>query len=240
GKDESLRDYLTRFNRESLTVKDLEPSFTLAALNSGLRSNSSFTFSLLKRPATDMANLLRRAEKYVNAEEKMASRKQKTPWSGHQEEKWGHSRNAPERREKRKERPDLSNEDLRHKLSRREGTSRGGTLIPSYNHFAPLLDTRTRILAVEQDKVPIQWPEKMRSPAEKRNTEKYCRYHRDHGHDTEECRQLKNQIEDLIRKGHLRKYIDRDAPQGTREQRREEAPRQQEEQGQQQPRGVIH
>ncbi|GAV67668.1 hypothetical protein CFOL_v3_11173 [Cephalotus follicularis] len=72
------------------------------------------------------------------------------------------------------------------------------------------------------------------------DVDKYCRYHRDHGHDTEKCRQLKNQIEDLIRKGYLRKYVDRDAPQGRREQRREEAPRQQEEQQQQQPRGVIH
>ncbi|GAV63781.1 LOW QUALITY PROTEIN: hypothetical protein CFOL_v3_07299, partial [Cephalotus follicularis] len=77
-----------------------------------------------------------------------------------------------------------------------------------------------------------QCPEKLRTPVENRNVEKYCRYHRDHWHDTEECRQLKN-IEDLIRKGHLRKYVDRDAPQGRREQRREEAPRQREEQQQQ-------
>ncbi|GAV66751.1 hypothetical protein CFOL_v3_10261, partial [Cephalotus follicularis] len=49
---------------------------------------------------------------------------------------------------------------------------------------------------------------------------KYCWYHRDHGHDTEECRHLKNQIEDLICKGHLRKYVDRNAPQDKREARK--------------------
>ncbi|GAV62431.1 hypothetical protein CFOL_v3_05954 [Cephalotus follicularis] len=91
GNDESLRDYLTRFNKESLTVKDLEPSFTLAALNSGLKDNSPFTFSLMKKPMVDMIDLLRRAEKYVNAKEAMAARKQKTSWSGHQAKKGEHS-----------------------------------------------------------------------------------------------------------------------------------------------------
>ncbi|GAV86965.1 hypothetical protein CFOL_v3_30391 [Cephalotus follicularis] len=84
-----------------------------------------------------MADLLKRAERYVNAEEEMVSRKQKTPWSGHQEERREHSGNAPERRDKRKERSDLSKEDLGHKLSRQEGTSRGGAPIPSYNTFSP-------------------------------------------------------------------------------------------------------
>ncbi|GAV58754.1 hypothetical protein CFOL_v3_02287, partial [Cephalotus follicularis] len=72
-------------------------------------------------------------------------------------------------------------------------------------------------------------PAPMRPSAKKRDTKKYCRYHRDQGHDTDECRKLKNQIEGLIRKGHLRKYVDRNAPQ-QRRKRREEALQQPEEQ----------
>ncbi|GAV78832.1 hypothetical protein CFOL_v3_22297 [Cephalotus follicularis] len=127
----------------------------MEALNSGLRSSSSFTFSLMKKPPMDMADLLRRAEKYVNAKEGMAAWKQKISWSGHQEEKGEHSRNASEKREKRKERFELPRDDLRHKLSRRESLSRGGAPISSYNNVAPLLDTCTRILTAEQDNVPI-------------------------------------------------------------------------------------
>ncbi|GAV60177.1 hypothetical protein CFOL_v3_03708 [Cephalotus follicularis] len=176
-----------------------------------------------------MADLLMRAERYVNAEEGMAARKQKTSGAGHQAERGEHSRGAPGKKEKRKERSELHKDDLRHKLSKREESPRGGTPIPAYNNFAPLLETRTRILAVEKDKVPIQWPSPLRSSAEKRDTKKYCRYHRDHGHDTEECKHLKNHIEDIIRKGHLCKYVDRNAPQQRREHR-EEAPQQPEEQ----------
>ncbi|GAV72474.1 LOW QUALITY PROTEIN: hypothetical protein CFOL_v3_15962, partial [Cephalotus follicularis] len=66
----------------------------------------------------------------------------------------------------------------------------------------------------------IQWPAPLRSSAEKRKTEKYYRYHRDHGYDTENCRHLKNQIKDLIGKGYLRNYVDKNAPQERRESRK--------------------
>ncbi|XP_009395666.2 uncharacterized protein LOC103980864 [Musa acuminata AAA Group] len=36
---------------------------------------------------------------------------------------------------------------------------------------------------------------------------KYCRFHWDYVHDTEDCHDLQNQINELIRRGHLRRYL---------------------------------
>ncbi|RZS00502.1 hypothetical protein BHM03_00030208 [Ensete ventricosum] len=48
-------------------------------------------------------------------------------------------------------------------------------------------------------------------PSQSRSIEpelrRYCRFHRDYGHDTEECNDLRNQIEDLIHQGHLHRFI---------------------------------
>ncbi|RRT31365.1 hypothetical protein B296_00058654 [Ensete ventricosum] len=47
----------------------------------------------------------------------------------------------------------------------------------------------------------------MKSHPERRDKRRYCRFHREYGHDTEECRDLQYQIEDLIRRSHLRRYV---------------------------------
>ncbi|KAL5565807.1 hypothetical protein UlMin_028971 [Ulmus minor] len=50
-------------------------------------------------------------------------------------------------------------------------------------------------------------PPNIRTPVNRRDNTKYCHYHRDIGHVTEECRVLKDEIERLIQRGQLRNYV---------------------------------
>ncbi|XP_075659087.1 uncharacterized protein LOC142628951 [Castanea sativa] len=50
----------------------------------------------------------------------------------------------------------------------------------------------------------------MKGDLNKRNRSMYCRFHRNHGHDTDECFDLKQQIENLIRQRKLRNFLRRD------------------------------
>ena len=61
-----------------------------------------------------------------------------------------------------------------------------------------------------QNDPSLKWSKKMKGDPNKRNKNKYCRFHRDHGQDTDECYDLKQQIENLIRQGKLRHFIGRD------------------------------
>ncbi|GFZ11550.1 hypothetical protein Acr_22g0009480 [Actinidia rufa] len=59
----------------------------------------------------------------------------------------------------------------------------------------------------------IKWPGKIKTNPLKRNKNKYCEFHKDHSHNTEDCFQLKEQIAYLIKRGYLRKYVaDRPRP----------------------------
>ncbi|XP_022150852.1 uncharacterized protein LOC111018897 [Momordica charantia] len=53
----------------------------------------------------------------------------------------------------------------------------------------------------------LKRPEKLRGDPEKRNKDKYCHFHHDHGHNTTNCWELKRQIEDLIQDGYFKKFV---------------------------------
>ncbi|GFS42455.1 hypothetical protein Acr_00g0079950 [Actinidia rufa] len=73
----------------------------------------------------------------------------------------------------------------------------------SYRHSTPPLPKYSRKLSTKNSSNG----RKIKTDPQKRNRNKYCEFHRDHGHNTEDCFQLKEQIADLIKRGYLRKYI---------------------------------
>ena len=64
-----------------------------------------------------------------------------------------------------------------------------------------------QILTEIKDEKYLKWPRPLHSSPNVRDKRKYCRFHKDHGHYTEDCRDLKEQIEELIQKGKLHKYV---------------------------------
>ena len=73
--------------------------------------------------------------------------------------------------------------------------------------FTPLVMPIDKILMQIKDEHYLKWPRPLHSSPHIRNKNKYCRFHKDHGHYTEDCRDLKEQIEELIQKGKLQKYV---------------------------------
>jgi hypothetical protein len=95
-----------------------------------------------------------------------------------------------------------------------------------------------QVLLQIQDNPEIRWPGKLRSDPARRSKDFYCRFHRDHGHTTEDCYALKQQIEALIRQGKLGKFVRQDKPEARPEPR---PPRQDENKDRQEdrPRDII-
>ena len=69
-----------------------------------------------------------------------------------------------------------------------------------------------QVLMQIKDDPSLQWLKPISTPAERRDKNKYCRIHQDHGHCTDECRHLKDQVKTLIRQGKLQNYVRKTEP----------------------------
>ncbi|GFS29200.1 hypothetical protein Acr_00g0005780 [Actinidia rufa] len=146
-----------------------------------------------------------KADKYIAAEELAEAKRRRRKKDDHKRKEPDTRRNDY-REETRYKRPDR---DPKHSNNRRPRTPprRPEFILPPLN--APVAQVLSEIKHEEF----VKWPGKIKTDPQKRNRNKYCEFHRDHGHNTEDCFQLKEQIADLIKRGYLRKYItDRPPP----------------------------
>lgn len=79
--------------------------------------------------------------------------------------------------------------------------------VPLYQVHTELNQSQEQIFLADEKIAPFRRADTMRGQNTKRDPDKYCRYHRDRGHTTDECKQLKDEIEGLISIGYMRQYV---------------------------------
>ena len=86
-EDETLRSYITRFNKEAPSIDKADDKILVVALTNRLR-NGKFLFSLYKNDLKTMSDVLYRDTKYMNAEDAPLVREDKPRKRERLEDTW--------------------------------------------------------------------------------------------------------------------------------------------------------
>ncbi|KAL2248078.1 uncharacterized protein LOC105179804 [Sesamum indicum] len=152
----------------------------------GLRKGP-FTSALARDPPSDVEQLMALAQKYIDEEEMNAvkdseGREREQVTVRPYESRGGGNKQKPEKpREPKYQR--------------------------KYHNYTPLAMSREKALTMVENADVLKWPRHTRYTPSKKFSNKYCRFHREMGHNTEECFQLKDEIERLVRQRYFQDRV---------------------------------
>nr|GFB98407.1 reverse transcriptase domain-containing protein [Tanacetum cinerariifolium] len=150
-----------------------EPLSACESLDSCMVNNLELTKRLNERVPKTVEEMMTVTKAFIRRETTVASKKKvHSPWKSQDQSK----RHTSERRS-----------DFRNQPKDERGS----------NKFTPLTKTPKEIFTTESGK--FKPPPPMVTLVEKRSSNKFCEFHNDKGHNTDECVQLRKQIEELVR-----------------------------------------
>ena len=196
-----------------------------------------------------MAEVLAKAEKYINGEEALLSKRESSSTRKEKGATDRRRRRSPKRQgDQRKslgteqERSPKRRGNLRDRLGPPQSQGRQRY---SPQRFTPLTASVSQVLHEVRNEQFLRWPTQIKSDPATRDNTKYCEFHRDYGHRTDNCIQLRREIEYLIQRGYLQRFISPGNQAPSQTQNQNQAPTQQPPPHQtttqhQQPLGEIH
>ncbi|XP_072064573.1 uncharacterized protein [Arachis hypogaea] len=216
---EPTRRYLDRFNDECLEIDGLTDSVASLCLTNGLL-NENFRKHLTTKPVWTMHEIQTVAKEYINDEEvsRVVAANKRQSGYGQARQSGGDGERAKE-----KARDEASNK-----------APRPFPRVGKFTNYTPLTLPIVEVYQqiAEKGILPKPRPLKDRTGG---NKNLYCDYHKGYGHQTQDCFDLKDALEQAIREGKLaafshlireprRRYRDQDEEGKTRSAKRRQEP----------------
>ncbi|XP_021733296.1 uncharacterized protein LOC110700116 [Chenopodium quinoa] len=183
---ESLRDYLNRFNREKIGIHKCDAPTTIEAFRRGLLDHSELYKELTKYPYTTFEDVQAKVMAQVRFEEDVYARK--TP--------------KPDREPRRNK--NFPRRDHRFKPYQRSRFDEGSINVVEEEFSDRREDPE---LPTKLHEYCFNWPRKSDRPGEKKDPSRWCDFHSDIGHTTDECVALRKEVAYLLKKGYLKELL---------------------------------
>ncbi|GKV35514.1 hypothetical protein SLEP1_g43772 [Rubroshorea leprosula] len=206
---------MSRFNDAVLEVNSFDQAVGIAAVISGLK-HDRFRDSLIKHAATTFSEVNDRSLKFITAEEYALA--QNPPSSKNQNPEWRDDNPSRKRMRMAQNRGPMLTSPTR--FGRTNSTPPQQSAGKPPVNWTPFNLSRSQIFMQIKNKMDLRRHGPMKTAAASRDHTRYCDFHQDHGHTTEQCNSLKSELKSLAQKGMLNEYVQRaKQPKFIREQR---------------------
>ncbi|XP_024017308.1 uncharacterized protein LOC112090382 [Morus notabilis] len=207
--NETLREWLARYGEAVAATMDITDREALMGALSSMKKITPFKRELNRKPPSSYKEFLTRAQGYINAEEADAN----DPDHRSNKGKGAEQGSAPSKQDGKKRRgggsrdkqPTPTQGAPEAKKPRQEDTRRP-RLFQKYGTYHELTAGVEEIFNQIGRGNLLHRPEPMKSDPNRRNQKKFCRFHGEVGHHTNDCADLKDEIERIIREGRLQEF----------------------------------
>ncbi|KAJ9536552.1 hypothetical protein OSB04_un000251 [Centaurea solstitialis] len=194
---ETIRDYFNRFNAAMIEIKNCDVKTAIEAYKRGLEDSSGLYLELTKYPPENFDDVRARTLAFMRIEDDALFRRkhsaEKKPL-GAQKHDFKHKRvnKIGNPRYESKARPSKGTVKIRYPE------------LSTYNFAGTSKELVDSLRKIDAN---VRWPKKSDKPSKDKDQNRWCDFHEDHGHTTDECISLKKEISYLKSKGHLKGII---------------------------------
>ena len=185
-ENESLREFVKQFGQVVLQVESYIMDVVLQIFKQSICPGTPFFESLAKKPPTTMDDLFQCVNKYLMLEDDVRAATQQILVTGQP------TRNDTTRNSKppSKQRPPNCRQGEQSQLEPPP--------------FTPLTVSYEKLLPMIRELSDFRWPEPLKANPTKRDRNRKCAYHKEHGHTMEQCKSLHYLVKRLVRVGDLK------------------------------------